>query len=305
MKHFTRYFLLALILVCSVSSWAEIQTVSDFELVTLSKIEAERSVLASSISLSEQQRQETRAKLDEAASLLQQTDIVKVSLQKIQEEIKLAPEKIKKLQEPLKINLLVTKEITTYSSESLKTLLEKLRMELDTSRNNQDEQEKLLASYISLSKSGGADIADINSRLDKLGTAVSEVIIADRLLKMARLQMLNSKYSLLRTKIDNLGVLSELATVQRDHYASQISLLQKNMDQLHQQLQLKAGEEYKSAQQVVDNGSNDVPPELKDLQDNINQLLQAQNKLLAESSIKSQRLDTLKRQLDELKADQD
>ncbi len=306
MKNLLYYFFIILSLAFSTAAWTDSVISVSAEDISLSKIEAERSIISSSLSLSDQQRQELQAKLDEAVNLLQQTDQLKLSLQNIQDEVKQAAGQIKKLQkEGLKIEPLDEKKLTHYNSDELKSLLEKLRMELETSRNNQDTQEKLLASYISLSKNGGAEIANINKKMDKLRSATSEVIVADRLLNAAQIQMLMAKHNLLRFKIDNLGVLTELSTVQRDQYAAQISLLQKNMDQLHVLLRVKAGEDLKTVNKIDDQSSNDLPDQIKTLQETINKLLQEQNNLQAESSIKSQRLDAVKRQLDEIRADQE
>lgn len=309
MKYLLRFFILVFTLPGATAAWSEAPLVPEIDTVIIEKINVERAAVVSSQSLNDQQRLEIQAKLDEASSLLQQTEQLKAEMGQLIVEIKRAPEQIKTIQkERVKIEKIVASKVAGYSTEKLKSMLEGLRAQLKSSRSSQDEQVKLLASYTLLVSNSGSDIADINGRLDKLrlskNSVGSDKSTADRLLDAARLAMLSARLALIKTRQSNLYVLTELATVRRDHYSAQISLLQNNIDQLHVVLQAKAGQELESAQIYLKGALAEAPTELSSLQNTINNLLKEQGALQAESSTESHRLDTVKRLFDELQSDQ-
>ena len=277
--------------------------------VSIETVNAERSIVTSSQALNDQQRNESLAKLDEAAKSLQETRLHRSIHADLQSEIEQASGLIKQLEKKsLGIESIQLSVIATYSTEKLKSLLDSSRSELELARTGLERQEKLLSEYIAFAKSGGAEIADINERLNRLNFSPTNgeknSSTADRLYLTAKTQQLAARLSVLRIKQKNLDVLTELATARRDFFTREVSILQRNLDQIHTALQAIAKRELESMLLDPDKKATDLPPAFKPLQNKINALIKEQNELLADSSIKSRRLDTVKRLLDELQADQ-
>jgi DNA repair exonuclease SbcCD ATPase subunit len=115
--------------------------------------------------------------------------------------------------------------------------------------------------------------------------------------------VLNTNLTWLKLRQDNLGLLTELATVQRDHFDAWVARLQKTLDQLCTALLQKQSATLKSAEQATQTAEAESPPALKPLQSGTAALLQEQDEVLAKTGTAQQHLEATKRLLDDLHAD--
>ena len=105
------------------------------------------------------------------------------------------------------------------------------------------DKERELASYQTLARTGGSELADLENRLSDLkarATAANAGAIADRLKAVdqawytARRQVLQARIAWTQLQQNNLALLTELAQLERDVAATQVEALGEHLAQLRQ-----------------------------------------------------------------------
>lgn len=272
-------------------------------------IALEQTKVEQSTQLTDAQRKSLLATLDAAALSSQQAEQFKAETASLQTQIDQAPERLTKLRnEAPDRSEFNTSKLSSFDVGHLKSLLDRFRNELNDARSSVAEQEKALALYTQAATDDGARIADLHDRLAKLPPtpATQPASIqgeTTQLAAAAQKEVLNANLTWLKLRQDNLGLLTELATAQRDHFDARAARLQKTLDQLRTALLQKQSATLKSAEQATQTAEAESPPALKPLHSGTAVLLQEQNELLTKTSTAQQRLEATKRLLDDLQAD--
>jgi potassium efflux system protein len=272
-------------------------------------IALERTKVEQSTQLTDEQRKSLLATLSAAALSIQKAEQFKAETAGLQTQIDQAPKQLTKLRnEAPDRSELDTGKLSNFDVKHLKSLLDRFRNELNDARSSVAEQEKALSLYTQAAIVDGAKIADLHDRLAKLPLALPTKPVSiqgeiTQLATAAQKEMLNANLTWLKLRQDNLGLLTELATVQRDHFDALAARLQKTLDQLRTALLQKQSATLKSAEQATQTAEAESPPALKPLQSGTAALLQEQNEVLAKTITAQQRLEATKRLLDDLQAD--
>ncbi len=311
MRNFSRVILKLIITLLFVGCqyvWADTTKTLHANITKLSQnISAERSRIEATKNLSDDERDLTLTKLDQAANLVEQTIQLENQSNQLKSLIASAPAELTRLRKPSINKTLDSSTVKRWSQQQLTKALAKTIIEIDDANRLKETAERSLSEYIDAAQNGGAEISQISNQLSKLlsPSAINDKSLTntDILLNQANSYTLSARLSLLKTQQSNLGILTELATAQRDTASLTISSLQKRLELIRSALAEKQNINLKTAQTIAENSVDSAMPELKSLQNKIIALLKEQSDLLTIKTTHEHRLDTLKQLLDELKSD--
>lgn len=273
--------------------------------VSATKIAAEKARIEGNSGLSDEQKKQQLALLDEAASLLDKASARAQEIDRLRQTIREAPRRIAELkQRKQAAEALKAEVLSRQSTETLQSILDQQRQALEQARQALSAHETTLASYLAAAKSGGAELAQVRAQLDALGGPAEGASAAEKMNQAARAQWLRTRQQWLKLRQDNLDILIQLEQAERDHAAAQVAVLQANVDLLTNELKRRQVE---NIQQVVEQAKVEsdtpLPPAVAEAQRRLATLLQEQAQVIARTAAVEQALSSAKGRLDQIQAD--
>ncbi len=213
--------------------------------VTPEQIEVAKTELEANVSLDETQKTKALDLLDQAGNWVRQLTTAQSDLADLRSRIHEAPAEIKKLTAQASPRETPDKALEAFlkqaTLEDLERRINQENLNLVDARTEQKRQLDNLARLLAGSQQINTEIADNSRNLDKLGSengqadnnAPEPVKRAQKLLLNSKQQLYESKIELLKLRLANQSLLTNLAQAQRDASAARIEGLQETLSRLN------------------------------------------------------------------------
>ncbi|MGD2120002.1 MAG: hypothetical protein PVG66_16715, partial [Chromatiales bacterium] len=277
-------------------------------------IGAKRTDIEQAGKLSDEQRQQGLARLDEARALLEEAARLKSENQELQSLIKQVPNKLARIEKGsgLRIAKYSQKQLEQMKADDLEALLSEQERLLQEAQAAVAGKEKQLNNYLTLSRTGSNDLTTLQKKRDATvvesattSTEPGDLALAEasRLWRDAQRQMLDARIAGLKLQIDNINQLTALAQAERDAHSSDITALNQLVTQLRDALNLKRQAQAEVARKAAQEALQDVPQALKSLQQQISDLTDEHAGLVSRENVLDQQNEHVSNLLTELGRD--
>ncbi|MEJ2591102.1 MAG: mechanosensitive ion channel [Candidatus Thiodiazotropha sp.] len=287
--------------------------------ITPSQVESAKSIVQSDKSLDDSQRSTALEMLTQTSSWLQQADKLQDDMKQLEDKVRNAPKLIAELQrktngngQPDKIEAFIQKA----DLPSLELRISQDGLALSHAREQQKQQLDELSKLLVGSKQINDQIdghsktlAQIKQDLGNLPQGEPKSLTTARRLSLESRQLLRQReLDLLKLKLGNLSLLTNLAQAQRDNSATEINRLQNDLDALNKAAsalrETQATKAREAAEQLQEETAN-LPEPLKIVADeNTSDRAELEQLVYREKQV-TQTLANTKQQLDEIKTDFD
>jgi potassium efflux system protein len=287
------------------------------DMPTLSQVELAKVSLENDQTLDDSQKAKALEMYDHAANWLQLTEQTHQERSQLEETVSNAPQLIAKLQDEeasSEESSQLSDFISAADLPSLELRISEDELSLTQAREAQKRQLESLAKLLVGSKQINEQIDEHSKTLVQIQSEISSLPVSEpESLTEARLTSLKSRYllrqeelELLKYKLSNLSLLTQLTQVQRDSTANRISRLQTDLEQLHNaaaELRESQASEAQEVAEQLQEQSADLPEPLRLIAEE-----NARNRaelvgLVTREKLVSQRLATAKQQLDDIRTD--
>lgn len=289
----------------------------DSEAPTPSLIESARSTLDSDQTLDEAQRTKAREMYDQALNWQQLAAKAREERKALEQTVKNAPQRIAELQKEPTAESNGTALKSFIAKADLPTLelrISQDELELAQARDDQKQHLDSLSKLLVGSKQINQKIDELTRTLSKIQQEQKELpagepkalIQARELSLESRYQLRQSELDLLKLKLGNQSLLTNLSQVQRDSTADRISRLQAGLDQLSKAAttlrEAQASEARQAAEQLQAETANLPAPLRVIAEENARNRTELEELVYREKQV-GYNLTTAKQQLDEIRTD--
>ncbi|RMG34853.1 MAG: hypothetical protein D6720_08400 [Gammaproteobacteria bacterium] len=273
--------------------------------ISAEAIAAEKTRLEGSSGLSDEQKKQQLALLNEATTLLDKASVLAEEIKQLDRAVREAPRRIAELKKAQpEAQTLDAEVLRGESTEALQARLDKQRQALEQAQQALTTHETALANYLAAAKSGGAELAQVRGQIDALSAPAAGASTAEKLNQAARSQWLKARHQWLKLRQDNLDILIQLEQAERDHAAAQVNVLQANVDLLTRELKQRQVQNLQqAAEQANAQSDSQLPPAVAKAQQRLAALLQEQSQVIARTAAVEQALSAAKSRLDQIQAD--
>lgn len=292
-------------------------TLQHGEELTLSLLESEKTRLDTDQTLDESQRAKAREMYDQAANWLQLATGTRGERNQLEETVKHAPKLIEELQQQAAQGVdqkSIRKFIAQADLPTLELRISQDELSLTQARERQKQHLESLAKLLVGSKQINEQINERSKALEQIQKEISELPVGEsKSLTRARTISLQSRYQLrqtelelLKLKLGNQSLLTNMAQAQRDSSVNRIAQLQNDLELLYAataELRESRASEARQAAELLQAETADLPKPLRTIAEE-NALNRAELvKLIAQEKEVSQQLISAKQQLDEIRTD--
>jgi potassium efflux system protein len=282
----------------------------------LEALAAQRTEVEQAVDLTDEQRKQALARLDETLNLLQEARHLESQTKDLQSQIRLAPKQLSNLRQNTTVAKLKLDPpaMEPRTIAQLDVVLNERQQTLAEMQKDLADREGELTSYLALARTGGAEIADLEKRLSDArtqaaapaGGAVKNAFAGvDKSWSMARAQVLEARLERTRLQQANLNLLTELAQLARDLAAARAEAMNEHVTLLREYVQQRRRAEFEAAKMAAEKVTSDAPNAIKSLQQEISALASEREELLNNETGLDQETERVGRLAEELKRDHD
>ncbi len=284
---------------------------------TLSLVESAKSTVDTDQTLDEAQKAKAKEMYDQAANWLQLTDKAREERSQLEETVKSAPRRIAELkQKPAgdEEAKALQRVIEHADLPALELRISQDELSLTNARDEQKQQLESLAKLLVGSKQINDQIDEHTKTLSQIQQEIKDLPAGEpKALTHARVLSLKSRYllrqaelDLLKLKLGNQSLLTNLAQAQRDSTANRISRLQADLEQLNTAAaalrESQASKAREAAEQLQAETANLPEPLRKIAEENAGNRAELEELVYREKQV-TYNLATAKQQLDEIRTD--
>jgi potassium efflux system protein len=284
---------------------------------TLSQMESAKSSLENDQSLDNTQKSKAVEMYDQAINWLQMAEKTRHESHQLEEKVKNAPQLIKQLQKEAasgKGDSSLDDLISGTDLPALELRISQDELSLTQSREELKQQMESLAKLLVGSKQINEEINQRSKTLSQIQQEISDLPGSEpKSLTQARTVSLTSRYllrqselELLKLKLGNQSLLTELAQAQRDTISQRITRLQNNLKQLNAaaaKLRESHASEARQAAEQLQEQSSGLPKPLRLIAEENARNRADLVRLVKQEKQVSQQLTAAKQQLDEIRTD--
>ncbi len=291
----------------------EVQTSGEYP--TLSLVESERRALDADQTLDESQRATARDMYDQAATWLQLAESAREERRQLEATVKLAPKLIEELQQEAARSVdqgKLRRFITRADLPTLELRITQDELNLNQTRERQKQHLESLTKLLVGSKQINEQIDERSKTLLQIQNEIDNPPAAEPgNLSRARSFSLKGRYllrqaelELLKLKLGNLSLLTDLAQARRDSTANQISRLQTDLELLNAaavKLRESRASEARQAAEQLRAEVADLPAPLRRIAEEnarnrteLEHLVQREKQVLQQLTAAKQRLDEIR-----------
>ncbi|MEA1989538.1 MAG: mechanosensitive ion channel [Pseudomonadota bacterium] len=209
---------------------------------------------------------------------------------------------VKSLLKKLESELQTTQNLTQSSSamSSFPTILNNFQTDLDKANQNYLNWDAALNQFQVLASDGADQKLTTEKALEKLTSSQQKVVSTsqqdltfqvENLSQKSRIQLLNSKLQLLQFQLDNLGVLSKHAQLERDFWLSNKTLLLKILNHIQGIIQIQKAQQAQSELEQTVNTLIDANSPLYPIQAKLIQIQQDKTSLTRQENTIQQKIN--------------
>ncbi|MET0029788.1 MAG: mechanosensitive ion channel domain-containing protein [Candidatus Thiodiazotropha sp.] len=282
--------------------------------VTQEQIEIAKSELEADDSLDETQKSKVLDLLDQASNWIRQRAATQSDLEALRKRIREAPAEIKKLTAQSTPRETPDEAFGQLSLEELERRINQENLNLTDARAEQKQQLDNLARLLAGSQQINTDIAENSRNLDKLGSengqadsnAPEALKRAQKLLQISKQQLYESKIELLKLRLANQSLLTNLAQAQRDASAARIEALQETLSRLNAAAGNLREQQAKQARQEaerLEQQTQTLPKPIQEIaQNNAQTRTELENLVIGEKQV-ADKLSATQNQLEQIRGD--
>ncbi len=282
--------------------------------ITLDTIAAQRSEIEQAGSLTDEQKKQASAKLDEARALLEESRRYEAQTQALKTRIREMPEKLADLQKgaPLRQLQLRIEDIAPWTIAQLEVVLNERQQRLRELQANLDEKDREVAAYVAFARTGVSEITKLQERLSDpvlsapgaaIGGTADGLSETEQTRQKARALMLKANLALLTLQQQNLNVISEVTQLDRDLAADEVTILTEHVAQFREYLQKRRQSDAETTKQAALEALADAPSAIAKLQQTISRLAAEQARLVIREADLDREGERIKRVTDEVQRD--
>jgi potassium efflux system protein len=299
------WLLFALLLVATATATAAEVTTGLGE-----RAESLRNSVSAAANLSDEQKTQAAARIDEIARAVAQIDEVQKTLEGVRDTVAEAPGRIQALEAQREQMLAQQQDtaIAELSVDALQAELAEQRSQVAALQLAQEDREKRLNELVRQSRSDAGDLSSLQDRLAQLEQADSSqteepLSAVETLWRTAQDNLLASRIELIRLRQANIERLTELARLERDIAGERVDRAQQRLAILLEAVQARHREDAEAAISKVEETTSEVTSGLRAIQADIAQLASEQAQLVTRETEFQRRLDQVKRTSERLKRD--
>ncbi len=290
---------------------------AEVSFVNQEQIEVARNEVESNDNLDENQKTKALDLLDQATNWIRQRTTILSDLDDLKSRIHNAPAEIKKLTAQATSretpNEALDRFIKQSSLEQLERRISQENLNLARARSEQKQQLDNLARLLAGSQQINTDIADNSRNLDKLGSenghdgnVPEPVQKAQKLLQNSKKQLYESKIELLKLRLANQSLLTNLAQAQRDASTARIDALQQSLGRLNTAAGNLREVQAKQARQEaerLEQQTQSLPKPIQEIaQNNARTRTELENRVIEEKQV-ADKLSATQNQLEQIRGD--
>ncbi len=287
------------------------------EVPTLRLVESAKSTIDTDQTLDETQKAKAREMYDQAANWLQLVDKARDERTQLEQTVKNAPQRIAELKQKSagdKDERDLKRVIDNADLPTLELRISQDELNLTNAREEQKLQLESLAKLLVGSKQINEQIDERTKTLSQIQQEIKDLPAGEpKALTQARVLSLKSRYqlrqaelNLLKLKLGNQSLLTNLAQAQRDSTANLISRLQADLEQLNTAAaalrESQASRAREAAEQLQAETANLPEPLRKIAEENARNRTELEELVYREKQV-TYNLATAKQQLDEIRTD--
>lgn len=281
--------------------------------IIVSRAESLRTTIESSATLTELQKTQANARLDEVLGLASDTAEALQEKEAIRNTLASAPQRLEELREQeSRITEPVDAEsVDDIPLEELENALSDQRTTLATLQLAREDRSRRLNDLLNQNRTDANDLADLEKRLADLGAAESvsaaeeSLVNVENLWRDAQAAQLDARIDLLRLRQGNIDLLTELARRESDVAGARLEAAQQRQANLLDVLQSRRQQEAEAVISATDDLASPAPKGLRAVQAQISKLAREQADLLDRETEFQRRLDRVKQTNESLKRDYD
>ncbi|MEL0587163.1 MAG: mechanosensitive ion channel domain-containing protein [Candidatus Thiodiazotropha sp. (ex. Lucinoma kazani)] len=286
--------------------------------LTLEQIEFAKNSAKSDLTLNEAQKKESLEMFEQATTWLQESAMVNSEISDLESLVRDAPKQIQKLRSSMKQldaeNAALAEFIEKSDLAALELRISQEGLNLTRARDQQkaqlEELSKLLAGSKQINEKiavNSNSLAQIKSDIGDLPSGEPNTISQARLMSLqARQSLRQAEIDLLKRRLGNQSLLTNLSQAQRDATVAQISRLQSALEILNQAAATIREDQAKQARQeaeLLEQQTTGLPLPLQAIaQDNAKSRTELEQLVYWEKRV-TQQLSTTKRKLEQIQTD--
>lgn len=284
-----------------------------------SQVETLRGSVGASAALTEEQKSQALARLDEVAGFAGRLEVATAELATLKERLGTAPDRLAEARRQLAevaADAPDPGDLAVMESGELEQQINALRGELATRQSQLEEHEAELRVLLELARHGGTRLAELRTELAAIQArerdpqpGAEALDAVDRLWRSANAAAIGAEIQAIESRRDNIDLLTELARVQRDLAAGRVQYGKQRVAALVQALQSRRQQDAAAALTASlgapDASSAALPGVTGQIRARITGLASEQARLLVKETEYQRQLDQVSRSLERLKKDYD
>ena len=284
--------------------------------LSLDLLTSQRTEIEQAGDLAEEQKKQALSRIDETRSLLEEAKRLESRGEALLSRIQLAPQQLSDLRQDAAIAKLRLdpKEIAPWTIAQLEVVLNDRQQTLAEMQSDLADKDRELTSYLTLARTGGSELADLEKRLSDLqdrataaknGATSDPLSTVDQSWYAAREQVLKARIAWTMLQQNNLNLLTELAQLARDVSAARVEALTEHVAQLRQYVQERRRAEVEAAKTTAQQEMSEAPNAIKGLQEEITALAREREGLIDREFGFDRENERINRLTEEVKRDRD
>ena len=232
--------------------------------------------------LSDEQKKQALSRIGEAQALLEEAADLERRKEALLRLIREGPETLARLAtqdatEGLKFD---PKAIEPWTNAQLEIVLNERQRQMEDMQKTLVEKDQALDAYLALTRSGGAEIAELERRLNEVEAlsaaegpeSADPLATTEQAWRDARIRLLKARIDLLRLQQGNLSLLTDLARADLDGTASQVEAFKAHVSAFRDYLLQRRQAVAEAVRQRAENNLSDAPDGIRGLEQQITEL---------------------------------
>jgi len=273
--------------------------------------EALRTSVQDSTSLSDEQKKQAGARIDEAIAADRQGQTVFADIEALRKRIASAAERLGALSRDLADSpeADVAESVAKLTDEQLELQAAERRGLLTIQQQALEESERRLDQVLAQGLSDASDLATIAERLGELESLplpeFTEGALAsvDELWRSARMALLRGRIDLLNLRQGSINQLTDLARLERDVALAKVDAINTEVSALAAEVQARRQREAEAVVSAVEQQGSDTSEVLRKIKAQISPLAREQSQLLVQEAEITRQLSQVKRTAERLERD--